>query len=142
MSFAIRLKSGERYSFHKIRTIKIEDKEIGKFITINGSIKKEGKSQGKYKDVSVWRRMIQNITGFERWMPSAMKLYEYEGACPKCESINLTRFDSEIVGTKLNNYKAKKYIVETELVHIKCNGCNHLFNDEQLKYVSTMVYYK
>ena len=138
MSFSVHLKSGERYNFHNIKYVKIEDEELGKLITIHGNFKK----QGKYKPISLWRRMINNITGFERWLTSAMKLYEYEGACPKCESIKLTRYDSEIVGTKLNNYVKKKFLVESELVHIKCNDCKHLFNEETIKYVSTMVYYK
>jgi len=138
VSFSIHLKSGERYNYHNIKTVKIEDTENGKLITINGNFKK----QGKYTDLFLWKRIINNMRAFDKWLTNVMKLYDYEGACPKCESINLTRFDSEIVGTKLNNYKQKKYLVETELVHIKCNECKHLFNKDSLKYVSTMVYYK
>jgi Zn finger protein HypA/HybF involved in hydrogenase expression len=118
--------------------VKIEEGEYGKLYTINGNFKK----QGTYKIVKLLKRMINNTKSLDTWLVNAMKLYDYDGACPKCESINLTRYDSEVVGYKLNNHVIKKFLVETELVHIRCNECKHLFNKEQLKYVNTMVYYK
>jgi predicted nucleic-acid-binding Zn-ribbon protein len=134
----VHLKNGERYNFYRIRTVKIENHQPGKLITINGNFKK----QGKYKEVSLWRRIIQNIRSFENLLDSSMKYYEYDGICPKCNSTNITRYESRIVGIKLNDYRRKEYLVESELIHIQCDDCKEFFNEEEMKYIGTIVYYK
>lgn len=130
MGITVKLKSNERYEFHRIRKVIIDNE----FITLEGNFKKGS----RYKTIPIRFETIKNIRQLLRTIRKDFHKHEYEGVCPKCDSENVyLRY--EIIQEENINTGETKVRDKTPLIH-KCYTCGKEFLNS--KGTQKVVYYK
>ena len=129
----IDLKCGEYLDFYKIIRVEILEHEI---IKIKGSLEKGKKSVTHQTRLQT----IKNIREFNRFLKKEMKLFQADGACEYCGSINLVEIGKAPYFKKLNEPKEKYRYKEHLIDAYRCNACKKLF--AELKPIDLEIYYK
>lgn len=127
------LKSGEYYDYYIIKRVEILDYEI---VKITGSFAKGTKS----KTAQMYLATIKNIREFNRYLKNEMKLFQADGSCQYCGSLNVLEQGNSISYKRLNEPKEKKKYVKYAVAGYKCNACGKLFSE--LQPVNLVIYYR
>lgn len=129
----IDLKCGEYLNFHKIRRVEILDNDI---------IKIKGNPEERKRSVTYQTHLqaIKNIRELNRFLKNEMKVFQADGACEYCGSLNVEEQGQTMYRRKLNEPKEKNKYDRHAVAGYRCNSCNKLFSE--LKLVDLIIYYK
>ena len=127
------LKSGEYYDYYIIKRVEILDYDIVKII---GSFEKGRKS----KEAQIHLRTIKNVREFNRYLKNEMKLFQADGVCEHCGSLNVLEQGDSISYKRLNEPKEKKKYTHYDIIGYKCNAC--MKRSKELKPVNLVIYYR
>ena len=129
----IDIKSGEYYDYYDIKRIEILEHYS---IKITGSFEKGRKSKTAY----IHYESIKNIRELNRFLRKEMKLFQADGVCEHCGSLNVQENKRIFAHKILNIPKAKNKEEDVVIDGYRCNACRKLFND--LKPIDLIIYYK
>ena len=128
----IDLKSGEYYDYFDIKRVEILEHYIVK-------IKVNFEKGRKSKTAQIHLEAIKNIREFNRFLRNEMKLFQADGVCEHCGSLNVTVIGTRDYTKRLNVPKEKMKYKEPLIATYKCRACGKLFN--YLKPIDFEVYY-
>ena len=98
------------------------------------------KKEKKSKTAHIHYESIKNIRELNRFLRNEMKLFQADGVCECCGSLNVEEHGESISVKKLNEPKEKKKYKNYTVARYRCNACRKLFTE--LKPIDLEIYYK